>query len=183
MICSAMELGLGDDHDGIIVLEEWLGDNPEVVAGLEPGQDAIELLGLADEVVEVNVTPTAATASRCAASRASTPSPPAVVADPADVETPVPSDGGYAAQLTDSAPVNGNQGCDRYIARIVRGVDVNAATPPWMRSGSPRWACARSAWPSTSPLRDDAARPAAARVRPRHPLRVRRCPAGEGRSG
>ena len=57
MICSAMELGLGDDHDGIIVLEEWLGDNPEVVAGLEPGQDAIELLGLADEVVEVNVTP------------------------------------------------------------------------------------------------------------------------------
>src|SRR6476469_6661498 len=55
MICSAKELGLGEDHSGIIVLSELLGE--EAAARLEPGQDAIELLGLADEVVEVNVTP------------------------------------------------------------------------------------------------------------------------------
>ena len=55
MICSQAELGLGDDHSGIIVLSELLGD--EAAAGLTPGDDAIALLGLADEVVEVNVTP------------------------------------------------------------------------------------------------------------------------------
>src|SRR5690349_5451608 len=46
MICSARELGLGDDHDGIIVLSTLLG--AEAAAALTPGDDAIELLGLAD---------------------------------------------------------------------------------------------------------------------------------------
>jgi phenylalanyl-tRNA synthetase beta chain len=134
MICSAMELGLGDDHDGIIVLEEWLGDNPEVVAGLEPGQDAIELLGLADEVVEVNVTPDRGYCfSMRGIAREYALATGGGFRDPADVQVPAPNDHGYAVKLADSAPVNGNEGCDRYIARIVRGVDVNAATPSWMQ--------------------------------------------------
>ena len=37
MICSARELGLGDDHDGIVVLPADAG---------EPGDDAFDLLGL-----------------------------------------------------------------------------------------------------------------------------------------
>src|SRR2546421_6092587 len=47
MICSARELGMGDDHDGIIVLP------PEH----EAGTDAIELLELTDEVLDIAVTP------------------------------------------------------------------------------------------------------------------------------
>src|SRR5919109_1130117 len=45
MICSARELGMGDDHAGIVVLP------PEH----EAGTDAIELLELVDEVLDIAV--------------------------------------------------------------------------------------------------------------------------------
>src|SRR4029078_984477 len=51
MIASARELVLGEDHDGIIVLQRLLGAG---ASALEPGQDALALLGLTEEVVEVN---------------------------------------------------------------------------------------------------------------------------------
>ncbi|HON75625.1 MAG TPA: phenylalanine--tRNA ligase subunit beta, partial [Dermatophilaceae bacterium] len=55
MICAEDELGIGEDHTGIIVLQRYLG--AEVAAALTPGDDAIALLGLGEEVLEVNVTP------------------------------------------------------------------------------------------------------------------------------
>ena len=52
MICAADELGLPKQGEGIIVLAK-AGEETEFV----PGQDALELLGLGDEVLEINVTP------------------------------------------------------------------------------------------------------------------------------
>ena len=55
MICAEDELGIGHDHTGIIVLTRLL--SPEQLDGVQVGDDAIALLGLGEEVVEVNVTP------------------------------------------------------------------------------------------------------------------------------
>src|ERR1035437_2543616 len=59
MICSARELGLGDDHTGIIVLRHADGSAGLVGTDVElvPGDDAIELLGLGEQTVEITVTP------------------------------------------------------------------------------------------------------------------------------
>ncbi len=47
MLCSARELGLGDDHSGIIELD----------AQLAPGRSLTEALGLDDTMIEIDLTP------------------------------------------------------------------------------------------------------------------------------
>jgi phenylalanyl-tRNA synthetase beta chain len=133
MICSARELGLGDDHTGIIVLSELLG--AEAVADLKPGDDAIALLGLADEVVEVNVTPDRGYClSMRGIAREYALSEGVGFRDPADhVVDAAGDDGSYAVHLTDGAPIDGRDGCDRYVARVVRGVDTTAKSPSGMQ--------------------------------------------------
>lgn len=132
MICSARELGLGEDHDGIIVLSELLG--AEAAATLTPGDDAIALLGLADEVVEVNVTPDRGYCfSMRGIAREYALSTGAAFRDPAEITTPEPTGAGYAVELADASPLEGVPGCDRYVARVVRGVDVTASSPRWMQ--------------------------------------------------
>ncbi len=43
--------------------------------------------------------------------------------------------GGYGVKLNDDAPIYGKPGCDRFVARTVRGVDATTKpTPPWMSS-------------------------------------------------
>ena len=47
MLCAEDELGLGESHEGIILLD----------AGAQPGDDVAPLLGLPDTILELNVTP------------------------------------------------------------------------------------------------------------------------------
>ena len=129
MICSARELGLGDDHEGIIVLAR-LG----LVA--RPGADATELLGLGEATVEVNVTPDRGYCfSLRGIAREYALSTGGSFTDPVGPElaVPAPDDAGHLVRLADVAPVRGRQGCDRYVARTVRGVDATATTPYWMQ--------------------------------------------------
>ncbi|KUJ66587.1 phenylalanine--tRNA ligase subunit beta [Streptomyces albus subsp. albus] len=119
MICSGEELGMGDDGSGgIIVLP------PEY----EPGTDAIELLELVDEVLDIAVTPdrgyclSLRGVAREAAIAYGLP-----LRDPALLDVPTPNSYGYQVQVSD--PV----GCDRITARTVTGLDPHAKSPIWMQ--------------------------------------------------
>ncbi len=133
MICSGEELGLGPDpdgEDGIIVLGR--GHAKGLTA--EPGDDAIALLGLADEVVEINVTPDRGYCfSMRGVAREYGHATGAAFTDPAsEVAITATQAGGVPVQLRDEAPLNGAEGCTRFVALEVEGVDAAAQTPRWM---------------------------------------------------
>ena len=135
MICAEDELGIGHDHTGIIVLTRLL--SPEQLDGVQVGDDAIALLALSEEVVELNVTPDR---GYCFSMRGlareywhSQGSPDGAFRDPALLSVPAPTDDGYAVRLADASPIDGQPGCDRFVARIVRGIDPTRPSPPWMQ--------------------------------------------------
>ncbi|WP_029089862.1 phenylalanine--tRNA ligase subunit beta [Brevibacterium album] len=133
MICSARELGLGDDHDGIIVLSR-LGLGPEQLAQLAPGDDAKALLGLDRTTLDVNVTPDRGyqlSMRGIAREYAMLKGQP--FADPADVDVDAPGGEGFPVELDDAAPIHGVPGCSRFTAVTVTGIDASARTPFWMR--------------------------------------------------
>ncbi|MGC5586067.1 phenylalanine--tRNA ligase subunit beta [Ornithinimicrobium sp. W1665] len=133
MICSVRELGIGDDHDGIIVLPRLLGQDRVDELGLAPGDDLVGVLGLDREVVEVNVTPDRGYCfSVRGVAREYSHSTGAAFVDPADLPVDPATDAGYAVELADQDPLDGVPGCDRYVARTVRGIDLTRQTPEWM---------------------------------------------------
>lgn len=130
MICSAKELGLGQEHDGIIVLTQHLGD---WAASLVPGTDLRTTLGLDREVVEVNVTPDRGYCfSMRGIAREYGHATGVSFADPALLPLDVAQESGFAVELRDDAPIEGISGCQRYIARVVRGLDLHRETPAWL---------------------------------------------------
>ncbi len=135
MICSAAELGIGsgpEATEGIVVLQTYLGEHD--AARLTPGDDAIELLGLADEVVEVTVTPDRGYClSMRGMAREYAHATGGTFRDPAALASAAANANGYAVQLSDDGPLDGRAGCDRYVARVVRGVNASAPSPPWMQ--------------------------------------------------
>ncbi|MBT2490184.1 phenylalanine--tRNA ligase subunit beta [Streptomyces sp. ISL-96] len=119
MICSGDELGMGDDgSNGIIVLP------PEY----EVGTDAIELLELVDEVLDIAVTPdrgyclSMRGVAREVATAYGLP-----LRDPALLDVPAPNSYGYLVKVADP------HGCDRFTARTVVGLEPEARSPIWLR--------------------------------------------------
>ncbi|WP_150306654.1 phenylalanine--tRNA ligase subunit beta [Planctomonas psychrotolerans] len=129
MVASVRELGLGEEHAGILVLST-LGLDPEV------GTDAIALLHLDDQAVEVNVTPDRGYAfSLRGIAREYSHSTGAAFTDPVNRvadDLAGTSPAGFPVTVADDAPIRSRSGCSVFITRTVRGVDATRATPPWM---------------------------------------------------
>lgn len=130
MICSERELGLGNDHDGIMVLERTLGQPVPA-----PGSSMIEVLGLGTELLEINITPDRGYCfSMRGVAREYSHSTGAAFTDPVGrYAPPAPTAGGFAVAVCDDAPIHGKVGCDRFVARAVRGVNPQAPSPSWMQ--------------------------------------------------
>ncbi|MDF8263481.1 phenylalanine--tRNA ligase subunit beta [Luteipulveratus flavus] len=132
MICAADELGLPDDGSGgIIRLADRLPAHE-----LAPGDDAVPLLGLDRETVEINVTPDRGYCfSMRGVAREYAHSTGASFVDPVVAlrdRAPAGNDAGFPVELRDEAPMRGRAGCTRFVARIVRDLDPAATTPDWM---------------------------------------------------
>ncbi|OZG62358.1 phenylalanine--tRNA ligase subunit beta [Bifidobacterium lemurum] len=142
MCASERELGLGNDHNGIILLRDY-GFTEEEYEALKPGDDAMGLLHLDQPVLEINITPDRGYAfSYRGVAREYHHSTGAAYVDPAvelGEKAPEPAD--YAPGtvtdidiiIDDDNPIHGVPGCDRYHARAVRGFDPSSRTPNWMR--------------------------------------------------
>ena len=125
MMASARELGMGEEHDGILLLSS-LGLDPVI------GTEAVPLLGLDDFAVEVNVTPDRGYAfSIRGIAREYSHSTGATFRDPALAPSPVAGTG-FAVTVDDVAPIRGRVGASVFVTRVVRGLDASKPTPPWM---------------------------------------------------
>nr|WP_269779571.1 phenylalanine--tRNA ligase subunit beta [Propioniciclava soli] len=123
MICAEDELGLGEDHSGIIVL----GD---IDAAGEPwvlGAPALDAMGVADEVLDMPIT---SDMGHCLSvrglAREASQSLGVAFTDVIAHPTPAASEGGYPVRLESDA-------CPLFVALTVEGFDPAAPSPSWLR--------------------------------------------------
>ena len=117
MLCSGIELGLGDESDGIIALP----DNAPV------GSSLVDFLKLPDAVFDLDLTPNrgdcfcvlgiARDVSALTGAR---------LADPSVAPVPATIDDTHPVELVEPA------GCPRFAGRVIRGIDPDAKSPAWM---------------------------------------------------
>jgi len=117
MLCSARELGLGTDGDGLLELPE----------ALSVGVDLRQALDLDDSVLEVNLTPNRGDAlSHLGLARE--------IAVLADRPLRMPTWRAAATSLADVFPVRlSDPGCPKFACRVLRGLDPAAPSPWWLR--------------------------------------------------
>ena len=126
MIASSRELGLSDEHDGILRLSE-------IEIDAEVGTDAIKLLGLDESAAEINVTPDRGYAlSMRGVAREFSHATGNKFIDPVS-QIKVASGSGFGLKVEDSSPIHGVAGCSRFVLLGVEGIDPKASVPEWMK--------------------------------------------------
>ena len=117
MACSARELGLSNDHSGLMELPQ---DAPL-------GMDVRDFLELDDHAIEVELTPNRADCLSIRGLAQDVSASCNVPLNAPEIET-VTSTIADTIELNLEAPDD----CPRYVGRVIRGIDPTAATPLWM---------------------------------------------------
>lgn len=118
MLCSARELGMSEDHSGLL----------ELPADAAPGSDVRALLQLDDNVLEIKLTPNKADClSVLGIAREVSALTRAKLSPPDTRPVAAKSDARHPFRITDS------EGCGRFAGRVIRNVDAKAPTPGWMK--------------------------------------------------
>ena len=117
MLCSAVELGLGDESDGILQLP----DDAPIGVTIE------DYLQLVDHAIEIELTPNRGDCLSIAGIAREVGVLNRIDVNGPDIQ-PVP------ATITDTFPVTleSPADCPRYLGRVIRGIDPSARTPIWM---------------------------------------------------
>jgi phenylalanyl-tRNA synthetase beta chain len=118
MLCSARELGLSEDHSGLL----------ELPAHAKPGADVRKVLALDEQVLTFKLTPNRADClSVLGIAREVSALTGAPLKPPAVKPVAARSKAKHAVRITHPA------GCGRFAGRVIRNVDATAPTPEWMR--------------------------------------------------
>jgi phenylalanyl-tRNA synthetase beta chain len=118
MLCSARELGLSEDHDGLM----------DLPADAPVGQDIRDYLALDDTLIEIDLTPNrgdclgmegvareVGALTKTDVTAPHMPPVPAMIDDTLDITVKAPD------------------ACPRYLGRVIRGINPEAQTPLWMK--------------------------------------------------
>ncbi len=124
MICAEDELGISDNHEGIMVLDE----NAAIGSAFEKYLEAHDIVSK-DHVIDIAITPNRPDAiSHVGVARDVAALSKKSLKRPA---LALPADGGEAANQI-SVEIEESQGCRRYVGMVVRGVTVKES-PAWMK--------------------------------------------------
>jgi phenylalanyl-tRNA synthetase beta chain len=118
MLCSARELGMSEDHSGLL----------ELAADAPLGGDVRTLLQLDDNVLEIKLTPNKADCLSVLGIAREVSALTRTKLNPPDAK-PVAAKGDARQpfRITDS------DGCGRFAGRVIRNVNAKAPTPGWMK--------------------------------------------------
>ncbi|MFT2111413.1 phenylalanine--tRNA ligase subunit beta [Marinomonas sp. 2405UD68-3] len=117
MLCSASELGLSDENDGIV----------ELSLDAPLGSDVRQYLDLNDLIIDVDLTPNRSDCLSIAGLAREV-----GVLNKQDVKAVEISVSAVEVQDTFPVTVVSVEGCPRYLGRVIKDVDVSVVTPIWM---------------------------------------------------
>ena len=118
MLCSARELGLSQDHSGLLALPK----------DTKPGTDVSAALALDDKLLTLKLTPNRADClSVLGVAREVSALTGVALRAPDVVPVAKASEQRFPVKISDAA------GCGRFTGRVIRNVDAAAATPEWMK--------------------------------------------------
>lgn len=118
MLCSFSELGMGEDHSGIIELPS---DSPI-------GEDIRDFLSLNDKAIEIDLTPNRADCLGIKGVAREV-----GVLNQLDVVEPTIKDVESTTETSRDITLSAPQACPRYLGRVITNVDLSQPSPLWMQ--------------------------------------------------